>query len=382
MAALITSLLLLAFPFPLTFGSSRRRLSEFIRHYEPLDYVPEPSLAKRSTRRIPESVCLDIEAFRRKLILDLRRDLVTLASDAQIVDENNKWISFDRHTFVVGRLKGQNRSKVHGVLTNSGVFIGKIYSEQDIYFVESAKRYFKNQTTFHSVIYRDRDVHYNVNIATPGKATQGIFHRFAGVQSVRTRRSFTNYDRNICRLSLEADHTFLEMAGGTSHAVQMLVNHVQGLNYIFGKELNTTAIRFQIARIRIYFSMTDNYIPKQLGRENLDASTFLSLVAEGDYTEYCQAVFFTHRSFTGGTLGVAYIKGACTWNDGQSSNTAVVTFRREDTTLPPKVTEITLAHEVGHAFGAEVVEMVSTCLPVCLRPYRSVSVSRSVLLSI
>ena len=54
---------------------------------------------------------------------------------------------------------GHIQSLVHGFI-HKGVFEGKIHVGDDIYHVETAKKYFDNPKNFHSVIYNSADVHF------------------------------------------------------------------------------------------------------------------------------------------------------------------------------------------------------------------------------
>lgn len=348
----------------LTTSCGNRPLNEFIKYFEPLNYRPKPRVAKRWTHADahPDSQSLVIKAFGRKMYLNLHRDSISLATDVQVVDGYNRRIGFGRHSFVVGRLKGEDGSIVNGVLASSGVFTGRIATRDDTYFIEPAQRYFGSAVKFHSVIYRDRDVHYNVNITLPRRITRDMRQRVQNMQSRTRNRRSINYHSNICRMSLEADHTFLKMAGGHVYAIQMTVNHIQALNAIFCYTFNTTdtyaphGIQFQIARIKVYVNETDTVLARG---NQFDAATFLTFIDENDdYSEYCQALFFTSRYFLGGVTGLAHTGGACT-----ESNTAVVTFRRGNMRLPFKVTELAVAHAMGHAFGAEHDPSTNKCQP-------------------
>ena len=48
----------------------------------------------------------------------------------------------------------------------------------------------------------------------------------------------------------------------------------------------------------------------------------------------------------------------------RSYNTGLVTFKLYARDLPPAVTEITFAHELGHAFGAHVSKVNGSCIIV------------------
>lgn len=53
--------------------------------------------------------------------------------------------------------------------------------------------------------------------------------------------------------------------------------------------------------------------------------------------------------------GLLHKGGICeTWDGNSSYNTAIVTFLNHGKTVGDKTATLTMAHEVGHSFGAEV----------------------------
>lgn len=357
-----------------SFSKSKSPLNDFIDHYETLNYAAKPKVFRRAIEpRLERTHTLDFNAHGRTFKLNLRPDTTTLAPGARIVDGAGNRIEFDQDSLSVGEIVDEPESQVHGVLHDDGTFTGKIYSKDGVFFVESAKKYFEKPTDFHSVIYKDEDVKYEVKFAKPKVAPVQTENEINEEKILleepkdRQRRAAPGgaYENNICLLSMEADYTFLEMAKEAVLAVGEILKHVQALNIIYGHTFNTSetykpySIQFQVGFIQVY---EKDQTPEDMRAQNIDISTFLNIMTRKDYSKFCEAVYFTHRNFEGGILGLAWIGyprgragGMCDPRRGSKSyNTAVVTFTLHGKNSPPKVSEITFAHEVGHSFGAEV----------------------------
>lgn len=159
----------------------------------------------------------------------------------------------------------------------------------------------------------------------------------------------------------------------------LFASHVDGIKKIYS---NTTfkygdigpyaGFTFAVHRVQVNTSSdcsttsTDNPFCKP----NIDVSNFLNLNSLSQHDLYCLAYVFTYRDFSQGTLGLAWVGsylrasgGLCEkwkeYNENnrriyKSLNTGIVTLVNYGSRVPPKVSTLTFAHEVGHNFGSPV----------------------------
>ena len=361
-----------------------RRLGKFITHYEPL-YYDSDSLHKVHRRAVESRTegKFAFSAFGKFHRLKLRPDREIFTADAQILSGDGKPLPFDRDAVVRGHVEGQPGSDVYGVIDKQDGFHGKILSGTESYYVDPSSWYFDEKQDFPSVIYKDQDLEYDHPFAD-------IKQRVPAIQvPKRIRRSLHKEDRsrvrrqtqqelekNVCRLGLYADNYFTELFGGKTKAIFQLVKQLQAAQIIYMSEFNDTdyyspyGITFRVQTM-VAFNKTDKLpekLPAQVKEKNVGIDTLLDLFSSMNHESVCEAFLFTDRDFEGGILGLAWIGdgkgnaagGICdkfvNYGGGKvrSYNTGVVTMKLYGRFTPPKISEITFSHELGHGFGSQV----------------------------
>lgn len=381
-------------------GHFNTRLNNYIRHYEGLSYDmaslhKSHQRAKRAVSVQDSILQLDFHAHGRQFNLRMKRDTTVFSPDLK-VEISGVEVPVDTSHIYSGHLHGEKDTLTHGSLVN-GRFEGFIKTHQGTYYVEPSERYLKNgNVNFHSVIYHEDDIDYPHKYGSEGGcADHSVFERMKKYQAsaidepvekeksakphhssqagnnygpviLRTKRA-TGQDKNTCQLFIQTDHLFFKYYGSRETVIAQISSHVKAIDSIYqGTDfLGIRNISFMVKRIRINTTEDERDKTNPFRFANIGVEKFLELNSEQNHDDYCLAYVFTDRDFDDGVLGLAWVGapsgssgGICEksklYSDGKrkSLNTGIITVQNYASHVPPKVSHITFAHEVGHNFGS------------------------------
>uniref|UniRef100_A0A669DDS1 Disintegrin and metalloproteinase domain-containing protein 10 n=1 Tax=Oreochromis niloticus TaxID=8128 RepID=A0A669DDS1_ORENI len=366
-------------------GHYRNPLNKYIRHYEGLSYDTElvhskHQRAKRALSHEDKYLHLDFHAHGRHFNLRMKRDTTLFSPDLKI--DISVLLLYGIFQITVGE-KG---TLTHGSIVD-GKFEGFIQSYHGTYYVEPAERYLEDKDVpFHSVIYHEDDIHYPHKYGPEGGcADSSVFERMKKYQAsaveqppkqeVHTeldtqllrKKRMAQAEKNTCQLFIQTDHLFYKYYKSREAVIAQISSHVKAIDAIYqGTDfMGIRNISFMVKRIRINTTSDERDKSNPFRFANIGVEKFLELNSEQNHDDYCLAYVFTDRDFDDGVLGLAWVGapsgssgGICEksklYSDGKkkSLNTGIITVQNYASHVPPKVSHITFAHEVGHNFGS------------------------------
>ncbi|XP_060923609.1 disintegrin and metalloproteinase domain-containing protein 10 [Limanda limanda] len=376
-------------------GQSGNPLNKYIRHYEGLSYDTAAlhsghQRAKRALAPAERAVHLDFHAHGRYFNLRMKRD-TSLFSPDLIIEVSGEESPVDTSHIYSGEIFGEKGTLTHGSVVD-GRFEGFIKTHQGMYYVEPSERYLQDKNVpFHSVIYHEDDINYPHKYGSEGGcADHSVFERmrryqasaveeeaegknsvledehFHGPLILRKKRA-TGKEKNTCQLFIQTDHMFFKYYGTREAVIAQISSHVKAIDSIY-QATDFKGIRnisFMVKRIRINDTTAERDPSNPFRFANIGVEKFLELNSEQNHDDYCLAYVFSDRDFDDGVLGLAWVGapsgssgGICEksklYSDGKrkSLNTGIITVQNYASHVPPKVSHITFAHEVGHNFGS------------------------------
>ncbi|XP_060742213.1 disintegrin and metalloproteinase domain-containing protein 10-like isoform X1 [Tachysurus vachellii] len=370
-------------------------LNKYIRHYEGLSYDTDVvhhrhQRAKRAISHEDRFLHLEFHAHGRHFNLRMRRDAKLFSEDFKL-DVSGEEMDYDTSHIYTGELYDEQGSAIHGSVVD-GKFEGFINTHHGTYYVEPVERYLGDKNVpFHSVIYHEDDIDYPHKYGPQGGcADHSVFERMKQYQAsaveeavkdsevasekassddqvLQRKKRMAQVEKNTCQLFIQTDHLFYKYYKTREAVIAQISSHVKAIDAIYqGTDfLGIRNISFMVKRIRINTTNDERDRSNPFRFANIGVEKFLELNSEQNHDDYCLAYVFTDRDFDDGVLGLAWVGapsgssgGICEksklYSDGKrkSLNTGIITVQNYASHVPPKVSHITFAHEVGHNFGS------------------------------
>jgi len=134
-----------------------------------------------------------------------------------------------------------------------------------------------------------------------------------------------------------------------SYFTDLIQTHFEAVNELYNEKVFTddlSDIHFKLSRIQVMFGSCASFKYENCTENR---SKYLEIFDQYDFSEFCLAYMFTYLDFHNGTAGLASIGTMCR----HRQNSGFITLLNNGLDRPINDSIITLAHELGHSFGAQ-----------------------------
>ncbi|XP_037572952.2 disintegrin and metalloproteinase domain-containing protein 10 [Dermacentor silvarum] len=192
-------------------------------------------------------------------------------------------------------------------------------------------------------------------------------------------QSRSDQNRRVCHMQIVVDHLLYEFFAkdgddktARERITTVVSSHITSTNIIYSTTdfEGIIGLRFVLQDLKINDTAEcESHLAESnpFCRSDLDAALMLHLFSYINHDDFCLSYVWTNRDLGEGTLGLAYIGlpnepgGACekfrtvNTREGRKRlalNTGVITFLLHGGSVVPSISEVTLAHEIGHSYGS------------------------------
>ncbi|CAH1988753.1 unnamed protein product [Acanthoscelides obtectus] len=338
-----------------------------------------------------EVVCLEVHLGMKKISIldqDLHIDLFSKAGTNKLRLDKVKPI------FVEGYAHGlDGENHVFGYIEDN-FFYGQIMTSDNIYYIDDIRGYFPresiNMSRYNAVVFKRKRYNAGTNEKLFLKETKNIVRRFAGDWSEDGSNPYIDPDvrymeflktGKVCTLFVLMDKSFLNILhdDDIKSAVTNILQNIDQVDSIFrSTDFNNDGvpdnIGFKVKHLAVLVSEDSpvNLIPPYTNIPMAGPDYLIRFTNYEILRDVCLGVAFTAQSFQNNTLGVSYtalkpvfyhnvfklpVGGICdrpTFTDADAHlNVLVISSRLPNgKTVHPRLSTLSLAHELGHSFGA------------------------------
>ncbi|KAK3775688.1 hypothetical protein RRG08_050525 [Elysia crispata] len=386
-------------------------LSERLRYFETLHHV-NMKVRRRRSANLPHLERKDVSfsALGRTFDLTLTPGTPVVGSDftAKVVhrDGSTSDLFVDLNNFYNGHLSGDESVKADAFMED-GIWTANIYDKDEIYTLEPSSPHLPKSDNHTMIVYKQSDIVWDSIYPDLAKSPNQRKKMCGGIhaeddpdydpeleeleiEKELVQEHQARYKRavreNTCHIIAVADKTFFDGPGGgfphkTANSIIQSMQSVNNIyrNVVWNSELQLSGLGFQIKELRIHDDHTadddfeSNNLHYNMRREHWkDIDLLKQFGRDKHFHKFCLAHLFTHRSFDGGVLGLAYIAssrrgtlgGICSTrrSGGRTLNTGFSSsMNTKGNNLLTQEAVLVTTH--GHNWGAEHDAETSECAP-------------------